>query len=357
MGPGVGEEAVEIELEELFQAPEGTIATLEALKGKVVVIEFWATWCMPCVAAFPHMNELSAHYQGNDDIVFLSITDETRELAEKTLKDSPLGSWVGLDTDRSIFNAYGINAIPRTIIVGRDGRIAADTYPMLVNVESLDTILDGKAADLPSMADLLGEDDDGGGGMGMGMPQSIEEINQMQIADTVPGEMQQRLGALAGTWLSTSTVSPAGEHGPQIEGESEVYRRWIQGGRVLEETTTLEGTGGLVKRSYFGYDAEQESYYLCEISPRDSAPVIWRGEWNESESTLELERTKEIQLMGSPSGPKSGQTKSMTIYLYLSIDLSVTNEYRSTVSVDFGSHGMGMPDGEQVMSVSVGRRP
>src|SRR5437016_13882838 len=55
--PKVGERPPTIGLEKLLQAPEGTKASWAALKGKVVVPEFWATWCGTCVAAMPHLND------------------------------------------------------------------------------------------------------------------------------------------------------------------------------------------------------------------------------------------------------------------------------------------------------------
>ena len=358
MGPKVGEPALSIELEELFQAPGGAVATLEALEGKVVVMEFWATWCMPCIAAFPHLNELADQYKDNDDIVFIAITDEARELAESTLIDSPLRTWVGLDTDRSIFNSYSVNAIPRTIIIGKDGRIAADTYPMLVTAESLDLILAGEETDLPTLAEMMGRagDEKAERGGAPGMPQSIAEMNQLQISETVPGVEHERLEGLAGTWISTTTLSPAGPMGPELESESNVYRRWIQGGRVLSETVELDGTNGLVKQSYYGYDAEKGEYYLCVISPMELKPVIWTGEWDEERSSFEFSRTMEIKMMSGPGGDKAN-AKSIELDLYLSIRMSGKHSYETTVSIDFGDGGMGMPSGEQEMSKSSARRP
>lgn len=53
----IGQAAPELGIEKFLQAPEGE-KTLSALKGKVIVLEFWATWCGPCVAAIPHLNQL-----------------------------------------------------------------------------------------------------------------------------------------------------------------------------------------------------------------------------------------------------------------------------------------------------------
>ena len=355
-GPEIGDQAPEIELEGLAQAPAGSVATMEALRGKVVVIEFWATWCVPCIAAFPHLNELVEHYEDSNDIVFIAITNESQETAAKVLDKNPLQTWHGFDTDGSIWKSYGVNAIPRTIIIGKDGRVAADTYPTRVSVEVLDQIRDGKEADLPSMGEMMGEDEDGGerdGGGSFGMPGSIAEMNQMQMQGTAPGADHKRLDALAGSWTVTESASPAGPMGPKLESESPVTREWIQGGRVLLETRRLAGADGVIQHTYIGFNAEEDAYYMCEISALEVAPVIWDGQWDEEKSTLEFTRSMEVQMMGMP-GDDGGT--SQEIELYLAFDLSEKDSYRTSMSIDFGSMGMGMPGGRQVMSESTAVR-
>jgi len=73
----VGEPAPEISLDLLL--PERPVADviLHALAGKAVVLEFWATWCGPCIAAIPHLNDLAAKFE-NRPVVFLAVTDEAR---------------------------------------------------------------------------------------------------------------------------------------------------------------------------------------------------------------------------------------------------------------------------------------
>ena len=60
--PQVGEAPPPLGLETILQAPLGTQASWAILKGKVVVLEFWATWCGPCIAAFPHLNEMAEQF-------------------------------------------------------------------------------------------------------------------------------------------------------------------------------------------------------------------------------------------------------------------------------------------------------
>src|SRR5688572_28662197 len=85
--PSPGDKAPPIALEELIQAPAGAEAEWGKLRGKVVVLEFWATWCGPCVAAMPHMNGLADRYKGK--VQFIEITDEGRETVAPFLAKRP----------------------------------------------------------------------------------------------------------------------------------------------------------------------------------------------------------------------------------------------------------------------------
>ncbi len=96
----------------------------EDLQGKVVVLEFWATWCGPCVAAIPHSNQLVRKFQGRP-VEFFSISDEEEVVVKKFLAARPIEGWVGLDTDRSMFNDYGVHGIPQTVLVDARGAILA----------------------------------------------------------------------------------------------------------------------------------------------------------------------------------------------------------------------------------------
>jgi len=110
--PKPGDAAPQMAIETLLNAPSGAQATLEALRGKAIVLEFWATWCAPCVAAIPHMNELTDHFK-DKPIVFISLTNEKQDKIAKFLKEKrAIHGWVGLDTDGSVMKSYGITGIP-----------------------------------------------------------------------------------------------------------------------------------------------------------------------------------------------------------------------------------------------------
>ena len=76
--PKIGDRAPELAIETLLKGPTDNDLSWEALKGQATVLEFWATWCGPCVAAIPHFNELAEEFS-DQPIRFLSITDEGRK--------------------------------------------------------------------------------------------------------------------------------------------------------------------------------------------------------------------------------------------------------------------------------------
>ena len=145
--PKVGDVAPELGLEQLLQALPGTDLTWDSLRGKVVVLEFWATWCAPCIAAIPHLNELADHFKSKP-VQFIAITDEKSSIVEPFLKKRAMRAWVGLDQDKSLFRAHDVTAIPHTVIVNTNGQIAAITYPMTLKREHIENLLAGKQTGL-----------------------------------------------------------------------------------------------------------------------------------------------------------------------------------------------------------------
>ena len=141
--PQVGEVPPPLGLETMLQAPPSTQASWASLKGKVVILEFWATWCGPCIAAIPHLNEMAALFK-DQPVQFIAVTDEKAAVVAPFLKKKPMHAWVGLDTDRSMFKDYLISGIPHTVVVDREGKIAAITHPSSLTAQHLKDVLDGK---------------------------------------------------------------------------------------------------------------------------------------------------------------------------------------------------------------------
>lgn len=127
-GHSSAEPAPDFRLAAVRNAPVATLAGLKDLRGKAVFLEFWATWCGPCVKSIPRMNRLAEALQGQP-FVFLSVTDEDSAAVEAFRKTHEMKAWVGLDRDRSAFRAYRVSGLPAGFLIGKDGTLLAAMYP------------------------------------------------------------------------------------------------------------------------------------------------------------------------------------------------------------------------------------
>ncbi len=137
-----------LKLDRLLQAPAGASTDWARLKGKLVVIEFWATWCGSCVYQIPHLNEMAKDL-ADQPVVFISITDDQQTQLDGFLKDTPLNSWIGVDSSRVNWRAFDIHSIPTTVIVNPDGKLLANTRPENLTTQKLRDILRGEVVALP----------------------------------------------------------------------------------------------------------------------------------------------------------------------------------------------------------------
>lgn len=117
-----GQAAPEVELKTL----DGKDFKLSELKGSVVVMDYWATWCPPCRKGLPHINEMAKDPElaSKGVKVFAINSKETKEKAKQYVEENKLTFSVPLDPDGKFGKAYKVRGIPTTVIVGRDGKVA-----------------------------------------------------------------------------------------------------------------------------------------------------------------------------------------------------------------------------------------
>lgn len=148
-GPQIGDVPPALILAKVIQGPPVADVNWEKLKGKVVVLEFWATWCGPCVATTPHLNDLAEQFK-DKPVVFISVTSENEDVVRAFLKNHSIKAWVGLDDYEILNKAFHVKGIPHAVIIDSAGRIAAIANPAGIKPAHLEEVLSGKKCSLPT---------------------------------------------------------------------------------------------------------------------------------------------------------------------------------------------------------------
>jgi peroxiredoxin len=111
-------------------APDFTLRTLDGQKlrlgeqrGRVVLVNFWATWCGPCRQEMPHLNKLYEKYKSSGFVLLgVNVDDDTRQaagVADKLGVKFP----VLPDADKRVSKQYDLSAMPSTVLIDRDGKV------------------------------------------------------------------------------------------------------------------------------------------------------------------------------------------------------------------------------------------
>ena len=105
---------------------KGDEISLASLRGKVVFLNVWATWCAPCREEMPSIESLYKDFKANKDFVVLAVSQDTDgAMVRPFLEQNHLSFTVLLDPRNEVGERYDVNGIPETFIIGRDGRIVA----------------------------------------------------------------------------------------------------------------------------------------------------------------------------------------------------------------------------------------
>ncbi len=137
-----GEHAANFRLKTL----DGEPVALDALRGKVVVLDFWATWCGPCRQELPLIEKLRAQF--GDAVQFYGVNDEEPAAIKKFVGANSYRMPVLLDSRGEVHGRYGVHAIPTLLVIGPDGVIrrhfiGSRAEPVLR--QAIQSVVDGKA--------------------------------------------------------------------------------------------------------------------------------------------------------------------------------------------------------------------
>lgn len=134
----------------LLNATEPT-TSINQLKGKVVIIEFWATWCGGCIVAMPHLAELQKKYP--DKLRVIQVSYETPKRIRQFLKARPSEVWFASDTASSISNVFPHRLIPHTVLISPDGKLVANTGPEQVTDAVIESLIKNQTINVKEKID------------------------------------------------------------------------------------------------------------------------------------------------------------------------------------------------------------
>ena len=121
-GPALMEELPEATLYDR----DGNPVALSSFRGKTLVINFWATWCLPCIIEMPFLNRVYTEFL-DQDVVFIGISEDADGWEDINAflndLDAPIDYPILLDVDQQAGEAFGVYGLPNTFFVNRDGRI------------------------------------------------------------------------------------------------------------------------------------------------------------------------------------------------------------------------------------------
>lgn len=118
-----GKQAPKLQVEKWIDGPAPDT------KGKVVLIDFWATWCGPCRHLVPELNGFQKKFK--DDLVVIGLSDESEETLKAFKKSNPMDYYVGTDTSRAMKDKIGVKGIPHVMIITPDNVVRWQGFPGL----------------------------------------------------------------------------------------------------------------------------------------------------------------------------------------------------------------------------------
>jgi peroxiredoxin len=120
----------------------GRTWTISELRGKVVLVNFWATWCPPCRKEMPDLETLYGRL-GAKGLVVLGISDEEADKVEPFIRERKLSFPVLLDPGRKVNEMFVVEGIPRSFVSDREGKLVAQSIDMRTEKQFLEML--GKA--------------------------------------------------------------------------------------------------------------------------------------------------------------------------------------------------------------------
>ena len=276
----LGEPATPLEISQWIK---GEAVDLAAVKGKkVVVVEFWATWCGPCRVSIPHLSELQKKFERRG-VVVVGVSDEEPSKVKPFVDEQgdKMDYTVALDrngkTSAGYMERYGINGIPHAFVVDKEGRIAWHGHPM----SGLDRVLDQMAANTFDLA--LEKKREGG-------TRKIQEYFEMAMRGDEDAKLEKLGVQIAALDKEVGGIDPeqkldlaALRKSARFQNAMQEYQRAIIAGRSDAELEKLEQKATPLAPRDFKFADFKAQFQLQRIFQEYYRSVTGKGDESKSE--------------------------------------------------------------------------
>ena len=141
VGPSVGQRAPDFTLRSLANDP----VSLSDYDGRVVILDFWASWCVPCKATFPALHALWRSFADRGVVLIGVSLDRSRSDADGYLAQTGftdmIALWDSYSAAAAVAHRYGVSGIPHTVVIDRTGILRYSGHPVRLTAEDLEEIL------------------------------------------------------------------------------------------------------------------------------------------------------------------------------------------------------------------------
>ncbi|MEZ4772012.1 MAG: redoxin domain-containing protein [Bacteroidia bacterium] len=135
---------------------EKTQANLADFQGKVVILDFWATWCSPCLKSFPQLEQLQAKFR--DDVQVMTITDDPEERIKIFLEKRKMMLPIAIDETRALADIFPHGTIPHAVVIDKSGIVTVIATPSELSEELISKILSGQEVHIEEKKDVINFD-------------------------------------------------------------------------------------------------------------------------------------------------------------------------------------------------------
>ncbi|MCR9014529.1 redoxin domain-containing protein [Aquiflexum gelatinilyticum] len=150
---GLGEKIPSFEVIDL---KTDEVKKVESDSEKIILIDFWATWCGPCIAGMPHLESLQKTF--SSELLVLAVSDESPERIKKFMVNRPFGFSFVSDKEKNLQKYFPHRIIPHTVLIDKYGEVIAITSPDQITEKTIRDLLDGEKPIMPLKQEQVGFD-------------------------------------------------------------------------------------------------------------------------------------------------------------------------------------------------------